>query len=141
MKMPSTLLFNLLFFLFVASSAIAQDSSSKAQSKFASKLIGAVNVQKERKAYHMVYKEFRKNYNGSKSDLLSELFAARFSNNKEYSKIAFEQIHSIRLVEVVELQGGILLYKFILETTQGPASCNIYLRTKGKKMGFIPAEN
>lgn len=103
--------------------------------------MGAVNMQKERKTYHLVFKDFRKNYEGSKADLLSQLFAARFSNNKEYSKINFDQIHSIRLVEVVEVQNGITLYKFILETTQGPATSNMYLRTKGKKMGFIPAEN
>jgi hypothetical protein len=124
-------------------SAHAQDVITQKQSKFVSKFVGAVNVQKKNKVYKMITKEYKSKIKGSKEVVLSNLFAGRVKKTGEFSKVPFYDISSMRLLEVRELQEGITLYTFILATTEGTVDTSLILMKKGKKnkFSFQPYQN
>lgn len=124
-------------------SAHAQDVITQKQSKFVSKFIGSVNVQKKKKVYKMITKEYRSKIHGSKDVVLSNVFAGTVKKTGEFSKVPFKKIYTIRLMDVREIQGGITLYNFLLLTPEGPVETSLYLMGNGKKekFGFQPFQN
>ncbi len=136
MKNYFKLLFSLTLFIGLSLSVQAQDVITQKQSKFVSKFVGAVNVQKKNKVFKSVSKDFRDKYSGHKDEVLSNLFAGKITKSGEFTKVPFNKIYNIRLVSVREVQEGITLYNFLLVTPQGPVESSLYLIKQGKKGKF-----
>jgi hypothetical protein len=143
MKNYFKLIFSLTLLIGLSFSLKAQDVITQKQSKFVSKFVGAVNVQKKNKAYKCVSKDFKDKFSGHKDEVLANLFAGKISKSGEFSKVPFNKIYNIRLVSVREVQEGITLYNFLLVTPEGPVESSLYLIREGKKgkFGFKSSRN
>lgn len=104
--------------------------------------MGAVNVQKERKVRKMISEEFKERFEGPKEEMLPTFFSGRFLNTGEFSKIPFDKILDIRVEEIFDMKDNIIVYKFILQTIEGPVETLLYLKATGKrnKIHIYPAK-
>jgi uncharacterized protein YxeA len=140
MKNYFKVIISLALFVAFSFSVNAQNVITQNQSKFVSEFVAAVNVQKKRKVYKMVSKDYKANFKGSKEELLLNLFAGRIKKSREYSRVSFDKISNIRLIEVNEVQEGMTRYHFILMTPEGLVEVRLLLTDPGNKgkFGFQP---
>lgn len=132
-----------LLFLLLSFSSNAQEISEK-QQKYIRDFTSAVSNHNSKKVIKLLDKTYRKEQltflEGNKKQFINELFSGYEIDSDNYVNVAFTEILSFTVVEVIKLKGG-EGYTYIFNIKYGNVDiyCSLLLKQKGNKYGFVGA--